>query len=160
MARVTSAATRRQARSSLDARFDDMRTAGVADLTRPPRDGWVRAVREALGMSLADLAARMHVAESTVLRLERGERAGTTQLDTLRRAADALDCELVYALIPRTALAEQVDEQAHRVARRTLAAVVHTMALEDQAAPEHATVELVEQHAEAWRDRPGLWRAD
>ena len=111
-------------------------------------------------MSLADLAARMHVAESTVLRLERGEKAGTTQLETLRRAAEALDCELVYALVPRKPLADQVDEQAHRVASRVLSAVVHTMALEDQVAPERATAELVEQHAEAWCDRPGLWRAD
>jgi predicted DNA-binding mobile mystery protein A len=137
-----------------------MHHAGVPDLARPPHDGWVRAVREALGMSLADLASRMHVAESTVLRLERGEKAGTTQLDTLRRAAEALDCELVYALVPRTPLTEQVDAQAHRVASRSLAPVVHTMALEGQTAPERATAALIEQHAEAWRDRPGLWHAD
>ena len=77
----------------------DERLAGFPsplELT-PPRAGWVRAVREALGMSLADLAGRMGVTPQTVHGLERSEQQGKAQLDSLRRAAVAMDCTLVYA---------------------------------------------------------------
>jgi len=108
-------------------------------------------------MSAADLAARMGVVESTVQRLESGEKAGTTQLDTLQRAADALECDLVYALVPRQALADRVDQQARVRALALMSTVEHTMALEGQQASADVTAELLEQQVIAWRDRPGLW---
>ena len=157
MARLTTAAMRRQARTTLDSRFRQLRNERLSDLVSRPRDGWVRAIRESLGMSAADLAARMGVVESTVQRLESGEKAGTTQLDTLQRAADALDCDLVYALVPRQALADQVDQQARVRALALMSTVEHTMALESQQAPADVTAELLEQQVIAWRDRPGLW---
>jgi len=160
VARVTTAVMRREARAALDSRFVALREARLGMLTARPREGWVKAIREALGMSAADLAIRMGVVESTVQRLEAGEKAETTQLDTLRKAAAALDCDLVYVLVPRKALTDQVDEQARHKARAFVSRVTHTMALEDQKAPDHVTVALLEQQAATWRDRPGLWHAD
>jgi predicted DNA-binding mobile mystery protein A len=68
--------------------------------------------------------------------LEQSEIKGTIQLATLRRAAEAMNCTLVYALIPNDSLEAIVQKQAHRVARRRLQSVEHSMSLEDQGVPE------------------------
>jgi predicted DNA-binding mobile mystery protein A len=98
----------------------------------PPR-GWIRAVRNALGMTAEQLGERMGIAQPTVNRLESSEAEGTIQLNTLRRAAEALGCEVVYALVPRKTLHETYEEAARAVVRLELGRVSHTMALEDQA---------------------------
>lgn len=53
----------------------------------------VRAERETLGLTQAELADRMGTTQPTVARLEAG--GVTPSLDTLHRAADALGLELV-----------------------------------------------------------------
>jgi predicted DNA-binding mobile mystery protein A len=118
-----------RARRRLDER---LRRLGPADRYAPPRRGWVRAVREALGMSLADLGGRMGVSAATVAGLEHNEQAGTVRLDTLRRAAEALDCTLAYVLIPKTSLHETVRTAAERLLDSETGAAEHSMALEDQ----------------------------
>lgn len=76
----------------------------------------------------------MGVAQPTVVQLEQSEASGTIQLATLRRAADALNCDLVYALVPRDgSLEEIVQTQARRRANVVVNAVDRSMALEDQA---------------------------
>jgi predicted DNA-binding mobile mystery protein A len=125
------------ARRSLDARFERLKPL-MTVAARPPR-GWVRAVREALGMSTAQFARRLGVAQPSVVALERSEAAGRIQLDTLRRAAEALDCTLVYALVPNRSLDEAVRTRAREIVAADLAAVEHSMRLEDQAVVEKAT---------------------
>jgi predicted DNA-binding mobile mystery protein A len=153
--KTTSAARRRQARRQLDRRCATLRTQIPSFVM--PRSGWLRAVREALGMSAKDLAARLGVSESTVVRLEMSERAQTAQLDSLRRAADALGCDLVYALVPRRPLEDTVGEQARKRAREDLTRVRHTMLLEEQTPDRSDLDDLVSDTASEWVDRPGLW---
>jgi predicted DNA-binding mobile mystery protein A len=118
------------ARLRLDERLS---TLPPDEQLRPPPRGWVRAIRDALGMSGRQLAERMSVSPQTVDAIERSEAAGTVQLDTLRRAAEAMDCTLVYALTPRSSLDAMVAERARRIALRALERVDRTMAIEDQA---------------------------
>jgi predicted DNA-binding mobile mystery protein A len=108
-------------------------------------------------MSSKDLAARIGVAESTVLRLEVSEQAETAQLSSLRRAADALGCDLVYALVPRLPLEHVVQEQARKQAMSFLAPVQHTMLLEGQTPKRSDTETLLADAVADWVDRPGLW---
>jgi len=98
----------------------------------PPGRGWVQAIRSALGMTLAQLARRVGVAVPTLAKIERGEQAGTVSLNTLKRVAQALDCDLVYALIPRKPLRQKLRDRAEEIARRRLARVSHSMSLEAQ----------------------------
>ncbi|MGB6191336.1 MAG: helix-turn-helix domain-containing protein [Terracidiphilus sp.] len=63
-------------------------------------EGWMRAVRQAIGIPVVELARRMGVAKSQVFRLEESEQQGRVRLSNLRRAAEAMGCELVYALVP------------------------------------------------------------
>ena len=111
-------------------------------------------------MTAADLGARMGVGQSVVTRLEQSERSGRVQLDTLQRAADALECDVVYALVPRRSLEDMVTERAVAAARRRLSRVGHTMALEDQlvdSASMRAKLELLTEH---YRSASGLWRSE
>ena len=99
-----------------------------------PRRGWVRAVRDALGMNGRQLAERMGIARSHLSQIEDAEVRGTTSLRTLGRAAHALGCELVYAFVPRDkeTLEEIVQARAREAAERIVESVATNMALEAQ----------------------------
>jgi predicted DNA-binding mobile mystery protein A len=120
-----------RARKHLDRKLSELREHGDA-FTRPPR-GWLRAIRDALGLTTRQLAARLRVTQSTVVALERGEAAETISLKTLRQAAEAMDCTLVYALVPRQPLDAAVRTRAEEKTAEALARLHHTMRLEDQA---------------------------
>jgi predicted DNA-binding mobile mystery protein A len=83
-------------------------------------------------MTGVQLAKRLGVRPQTVEAIEKSEASGSIQLSTLRRAAEALDCTLVYALVPKTSLEGSVDQRARKLAIRDLARVAHTMKLEAQ----------------------------
>jgi predicted DNA-binding mobile mystery protein A len=101
---------------------------------KPPRLGWVRAIRETLGMTNIQLAKRIGVtASQSVEDMQEYEVAGTIKLQTLRKLADALECQLVYALVPRKPLHDIRRDRASIVAQRLLKRVSHSMSLEDQA---------------------------
>src|SRR6266571_1669432 len=117
-------------RELLDSHFDEWQP--LRGLARPPR-GWIHAVREALGMSAAALAGRLGITAGAVTRLEQSEAADRAQLETLRRAADALGCDLVYLLVPRRPLTAVVRDRARELAHLQAVAVEQTMRLEDQA---------------------------
>src|ERR1700704_5979814 len=112
----------------------DRRFAALRPLTNSPRPpkGWLRAIRDALGMTTAQLARRLGVSQPRIIELEQSEVSGSVTLHTLQRAAEALGCRLVYVLIPEKPLAETVRERAELVAKQQQAAVEHTMRLEDQ----------------------------
>lgn len=139
-------------RTLLDAHFDDWQQ--LRGIPRPAH-GWVRAVREALGMSAAVLAARMGTTAGAVIRLEQSEAADRIRVDTLRRAADALGCDLVYLVVPRLRLTTVVRDRARELARWQVAAVEQTMRLEDQATGQQSALE--DQLTEQLLERGGLW---
>lgn len=146
---------RRAARKSLDREFARIRPV-VADL-RPPHRGWVRAIRDALGMSQRELAERLGVHESRIGPIEQGEMSGAIKLDTLERAARALNCRLVYALVPNEPLETMVRDQALRKAHGYLDPARHTMRLEDQEVTGADESDLESDLVDELIDRRGLW---
>jgi len=120
---------RASARRQLDKRLSAL--GNIEGLTCPPR-GWVKAVREALGMTTLQLAKRIGVSQPRVVTLEQAESRGAITIERLERAARALDCRLVYALVPRQSLDALVKERALSLAKKRLAATSHTMVLEAQ----------------------------
>lgn len=118
------------ARKHLDRRLTALRR--TADLARPPR-GWIKAIREALGLTTAQLARRLGVSQTRVSRMEHGEMENTLTLKSLRQAAEAMNCTLVYALVPNEPLEQMVHKRAGVIADRRLARTHHTMKLENQA---------------------------
>lgn len=117
------------ARASLDRRLAPLRPSTAYT---PPPKGWIKAVRGALGMTTAQLADRLGVKQPTAVGLEQSEQRGSIELGTLRRVAEALDCTLVYALVPNRPLETTVRERARRFLKSRREAVEHTMLLEDQ----------------------------
>jgi predicted DNA-binding mobile mystery protein A len=97
-----------------------------------PARGWIKAIRESLGMTTVQLATRLGIKQPSVVAMEQSETKGTIELATLRRVAEALDCRLVYALVPKTTLELAVRDRARALARRRRTAVEHSMLLENQ----------------------------
>ncbi|MFP5518820.1 MAG: mobile mystery protein A [Bdellovibrionia bacterium] len=118
-------------RKSLD---EKLKSFSLAKSEIRPKSGWIKAIREALGMTTTQLAERLQIKQSGVVFLEKREVEKKVTLETLERAAHALNCELVYALVPKTTLEHVVDYQAQIVAQKILKRTTHTMHLEQQEA--------------------------
>jgi predicted DNA-binding mobile mystery protein A len=104
-------------------------------------------VREALGLSLASVGRRLRTARQVIQRLEKYEASDRITLRNLRRVAEAMGCELVYAIVPKSGtFAELAEKPARDQALRDVESVVHTMALEDQK-PQN-TKQLIEDEAQ------------
>jgi len=99
----------------------------------PPVKGWIRAIREALGMNGRQLAGRLGEHRSRTKQIEQQELTGSLTIRTMRKTAEALDCVFVYCLVPRKSLEETIRNRAMQVAAKRLAHASHTMGLEDQA---------------------------
>lgn len=94
--------------------------------------GWIRTVREALGMTITQLAQRLHIRQPSVSQMENGELDETITIHTLKKAANALGCNLVYGFVPKTSFNQLVEVQALETAKKMIARTSHTMALENQ----------------------------
>ena len=130
-----------QSRARLDQRLAQL---GPAEQYRVPTRGWIRAIREALGMSTAQLASRLNVRQPSVVDLERSEEKATIEVATLRRAAEALNCTLVYMLVPNQPLETTVRARARALLRRRLQPIEHSMLLEGQDVAERLSDRQVE----------------
>jgi predicted DNA-binding mobile mystery protein A len=106
----------------------------AATETPRPQRGWIRAIREVSGITIRDLAKRLHKAPSVAAHLEGSEAEYRITLGSLRAAADALGCHLVYALVPKSgSIQDLAEERARTRAAENVRAVEHSMALEGQA---------------------------
>lgn len=118
------------ARKQLERRLAPFRP--VEELARPTR-GWIRALRDALGMTTAQLAFRIGVSQPRIIALEKAETRHAVTLATLQQAAAGLGCTLVYALVPNKPLEQMLRDRAGEIADQQLARAHHTMLLENQA---------------------------
>ena len=99
-----------------------------------PQKGWLRAIREAAGISASEVARTLKTSRQLPVQLEKAEAEDRITLRSLRAAANALGCELVYALVPKAnTLHELVEERARAQAKKHVLGGEHSMALEDQA---------------------------
>lgn len=147
------------ARRQLDKRLNLLRDS--ESFARPSR-GWVKAIREALGMTTTQLAKRLGVVQSRAVAIEQAEAKGTITLNSLEKAANALDCRLVYALVPRKPLEELVSERAERLAKKRLRSTSHSMALEAQSVKVADEQEQLKRMIERLIEKAGseLWEED
>lgn len=125
--------------------------------TMPPRSGWIRAIRDALGMSTRELAERAGLSNARISQIEKAERDRSLTLANLERIAGALDCRVEYVLVPHQPLDDIVWEQARKKAAAQVAEVDHTMALEDQRPEYESTRQRVDEVAKRLVDKRGLW---
>ncbi len=105
--------------------------AGVHLPQRPP-NGWIKEIRQLLGVPERVLGRVLKIDQSTIARLEKSEAAETISMKRLSEIANAMNCELRYVLVPRIPLQQFIREQALKSARKTLKSVDRSMSLEDQ----------------------------
>ncbi len=98
----------------------------------PPAKGWIRAIRDAVGMTGSQLANRLNVNKQRVSRIEHDEKLGKVKIETLRNVAVAMDCVFVYAFVPRDSLDQAVGRQAEKIAKKRMARSNQMMRLEKQ----------------------------
>ena len=122
-----------------------------------PVDGWIRAIRQSLGMSARQLSERLGISQQSAAKLESNEADKSITLRSLNRAAQAMQCKVVYAIIPEKGdLKGIVKKQAFKKAKELISPVQHTMVLEDQEVKdpqdqlERISEDLVEQPNKLW----------
>ena len=94
--------------------------------------GWIKTIREALGMTSTNLASRVGVNQSRIIHMEKAETDGNIKISTMEKIADALDMDFVYGFVPRTSLNEMVRQQAKKIALHKMERLDNTMRLELQ----------------------------
>ncbi len=124
-----------------------------------PREGWAKAIREALGIQVTQQARKLRIAPSVLTNLEKSEARSSITLKSLERIAESMNCRLVYALVPATSLDNMRREKAMRTAAATISRVTHSMRLEDQSISTEATARQIEDLTNSLLDewRPELW---
>lgn len=105
----------------------------AATKVTPPPTGWVKAIRLSLGMSLQQLGDKLGITKQSVGELERREQEGSITLNSMKEAANALDMELVYAVVPKDgSLDALIERKAREMAVRIVSRTSKQMQLEDQ----------------------------
>lgn len=128
----------------LDSEADRIRLTGAV----VAREGWINTIRQSLGMTLAAFGRRLGINASSARKLEIDEKHDRTTVDRLRRAANALDCDLVIMVLPRTSHGSFLKKHAVSAAARTYRTVNHNMVLEGQADYEISAEQSINDLAE------------
>ena len=142
-------------RKQLDQRFQRER----GNFSQPPSEGWIRTIREGLGMSLTQLAKKLGVTRQGMRQIEVSEKKGTLTLSTLKKIADALNCEMRVSLIPRESLETMVHNRARARAKEIVQRTHLQMSLENQGTDSEFQEGQVEEIAKDLIRNPGrrLW---
>jgi predicted DNA-binding mobile mystery protein A len=144
----------------LEERLEKLRDIAALE---SPQDGWVRTLRQALGITTEQLASKLGVTRQAVLQLEAAERSQTATWSSLRKAANAMDCEVVYAVVPRGSLNQVLLRQGRKQAERHVQRIAHSMKLdahvvgpaEQERQVEELAVQLAAERSRAlWAEEP------
>lgn len=125
-----------------------------------PSAGWINAIRTALNMSLRQLAKQLQISVNSAKAIEQRETNGTITIQTLKRAANALEMDVVYALVPRgSTLEEMIEKKARALAKTIVERTSTSMTLEDQGNSVQRLEKAIEEKTdELKRERPRmLW---
>lgn len=127
-----------------------------------PKNGWIRTIRQALGISSRILAKRLNCSQANITMMESRERKGTINLNTLDQLAKAMNCKLVYCIVPIQPFDKMLEEQAILIAKRQITLVHHSMLLEEQGLSEQQLKQMEEDYIrELLQGNPKkLWRTD
>lgn len=135
-------------RKLLDSRLKNL---GSLVNLRPPRSGWLKAIRGALGITSRQLGSRVGVSHQVIVRLEDSESKGTVTIGSLDRTARAMGCRFIYAIVPESqyeSLEAIIDDRARAVARDLAKDVTHSMKLECQSVDLNDTESQIENLAQ------------
>ena len=122
-------------RRSYQKKFDILKKAVI----ERPKQGWLKTIREFLGMTTTQLAKKIDVSQPRVINMEKNEQ--NIKISTMERIANALNCDFVYALVPRENIDDIIYNQAKKKALKIMNKVNKNMGLENQLAESEDTLE-------------------
>lgn len=96
------------------------------------RTGWIAYMRQAMCMTLSTLAKATGLSAATVQQIEKREKAGRVTIETMQKIAAAMECEFVYAFVPKQELGDFLKNKATAKATRIVREADVHMTLEDQ----------------------------
>ena len=127
---------KRTAREQLDSWHVSRYPRAREALQKRPLNGWIRAIRYALGMSGRQLAERLGISKNSVSAIEKREQDGSVTIRMMRRVGEAMDCSFFYGFLPNGSFEKIVRHRAEEVARERINRIDQTMRLEGQELPE------------------------
>ena len=114
----------------------------------PPPTGWIKAIRNAIGMSMLQLGKKLSITKQSVQDIERREKDGSITIKALREAARALDMQLVYGFVPNDGSLEAlIDRKAKELATQIVQRTSNSMKLEDQENSKQRIEKAIEERA-------------
>ena len=114
----------------------------------PPPTGWIKAIRNAIGMSMLQLGKRLSITKQSVQDIERREKDGSISIKALREAARALDMQLVYGFVPNDGSLEAlINRKAKELATQIVQRTSNSMKLEDQENSKQRIEKAIEERA-------------
>lgn len=131
-------------RAQLDRSFINLKTLNL----KTPKKGWLKEIRESLGMSMKDLAERLGTIKQRIERIEKDEIASKVTLETMKKTAEAMNCDFVYFILPKNSLEEILKGQSLKAAEKILKQVGKTMTLEAQSTSNLSQKKMIENLAQ------------
>jgi predicted DNA-binding mobile mystery protein A len=115
----------------------------------PPRDGWIKAIRSALNISLVQFARILKKSPPTVKELEEREAKKNITLNKLSEVGEALNLRLVYGFVPKDgSLEKMIEKRAYKIAKEIVMRTSHSMKLEDQENTDERLQKAIKDRAE------------
>jgi predicted DNA-binding mobile mystery protein A len=121
--------------------------ASLKQVANPPT-GWIRAIRNAIGMSMQQLGNKLDISKQGVLEIEKREKDGSITIKSLKEIARALDMQLVYGFVPNEgSLDALIEKRATELATQIVLRTSNTMKLEDQGNSNKRIQKAIEERA-------------
>lgn len=73
-----------------------------AEFPKAPRKGWIRSLRECFMLSQDFVATKLNISRQAYAKLEMNEAKESLSIENLGKMAEALDCELIYFIRPKS----------------------------------------------------------
>ncbi len=149
-----------QQRQILDHKIESARLKNI-----PEQKSWIKSVRSSLGITLRQMASLMKTNSKNIARLEIGEINKTITLKNLFKAADVMECRLIYFMLPKNqykSFDDILNKKAELLASKIAKGVSHSMGLENQKVSQKITNQQIKNLAYELRQDldPRLWLMD
>ena len=120
---------------------------GLQHVIVPPI-GWIKAIRNGIGMSMEQLGKKLSITKQGVMDIEKREKEGAITIKSMQEIAKAMDTQFVYGFVPKTGSLEQMIEyRALEIASKIVERTSTTMKLEDQANSKERIEKAIKERA-------------
>ena len=120
---------------------------GMQHVIVPPI-GWIKAIRNGIGMSMEQLGKKLSITKQGVMDIEKREKEGAITIKSMQEIAKAMDMKLVYGFVPNEGDLEQmIETRAIEMAKKIVERTSNTMKLEDQANSKERIEKAIKERA-------------